>query len=97
MSFLKDLTTSELCAFLRKNVLSLSESVVFEISSQRIDKEALFQMTEMSEDDRYLREIAPLLGDRIKLRVAISKYTDEPVRNMHNTAFTPLCMYLGVS
>jgi len=81
----KELTASELCDYLKENVPSLSESVVHEIDSQRIDGEALLQITEMS-DDRYLREIAPLLGDRIKLRAVISKphqQLQKPVRHSY--------------
>ena len=78
MSLIKELTTSELCDYLKKK--SLSESVVHEIDSQRIDGEALLQIAETS-NDRHLREIAPLQGDQIKLRAIISKSQQQkPVR-----------------
>ena len=59
---IQELTAPELCNFLKDNVPSLSQSVIHEINCQRIDGEAPLQITKMS-NDKYLREIAPLLGD----------------------------------
>ena len=46
----------------------MSDSVLETIIAQKIDWEVLVEI-----DDEYLREIAPLVGDRLKIKKAIHK------------------------
>lgn len=54
--------------YLQKEIPTLSESVLENILKEKIDGEAFVEM-----DDDYLREIAPLGGDRIKMKKVIRK------------------------
>ena len=57
----------ELCAFLKSTVPDLESGVIQNIKLHKISGELFLQLSE-----EYLREIAPLLGDRLQLRKIIS-------------------------
>ena len=52
------------CACLKEEIPDLSDSVVQEILKHRIDRVTFIELTEDN-----LKEIAPLLGDRMKLKI----------------------------
>ena len=66
-TFLSSFTPEEVSAFMRTENPALSEDVLSAIVSHKIDGEAFLELTE-----EYLREVAPILGDRIKLKKIIS-------------------------
>ena len=57
-----------ICSFLRENVPSLSEEIFQAILDHKIDGEIFVSLT-----DDHLREIAPLLGDRLKIKRLLTK------------------------
>lgn len=61
------LSSSELCDQLKKQIPSLSETILHQIEENKIDGEVFFSL-----DDESLRELAPLIGDRLKLRKLIT-------------------------
>ena len=65
-TFLSSFTPEEVSAFMRTENPALSEDVLSAIVSHKIDG-AFLELTE-----EYLREVAPILGDRIKLKKIIS-------------------------
>ena len=65
--FLSSFTSQEVCTFLKTEIPMLSEGVLTIIVNHKIDGEAFLALNE-----EYLREIAPFLGDRIKLKKRIS-------------------------
>lgn len=56
----------EVRVFLKDQVPTLPEDVLQSIVAHKIDGEVFLEM-----NDEYLREIAPLLGDRLKIKRAI--------------------------
>ena len=65
---IEELSSDELCGLLGGRLPGLSGEVFDNIIKHKIDGE-LFQFL----DDEYLREIAPLLGDRLKIRRMINQ------------------------
>ena len=65
--FLSSFTPQEVSNFLKTENHAISEEVLTAIVSHKIDGEVFLQLNE-----EYLREIAPFLGDRIKLKRIIS-------------------------
>ena len=58
---------TRVCDFLREQVPGISEDVLEKVINHRIDGEVFLEL-----DDAYLKEIAPLLGDRLKIRRALT-------------------------
>ena len=61
----EELSPADVCSYLRENIPSISD----EIFQAILDHGEVF----LSLDDEYLREIAPLLGDRLKIKRLMSK------------------------
>ena len=57
----------EVCDFLKEHVPSISDSILQEIKAHKIDGEVFLAL-----NDEYLRELAPLLGDRLKIKHVIA-------------------------
>ena len=66
-------STEDLCHFLSESFPDIDESILDNIRRHKIDGSVFMQLNE-----EYLREVAPLLGDRIKLKNIISKSLDTP-------------------
>ena len=60
MENFESLSCDSVCAFLKERVPSILEK----IKDHRIDGEVFFAL-----NDEYLREVAPLLGDRLKIKI----------------------------
>lgn len=60
------LSPEDVVVFLKDNMPTLSETILKTIVEQKIDGEAF-----MALDDSSVREIAPLLGDRLKIKRAL--------------------------
>ena len=56
----------QVCEFLKSEIPTISDDVLEKVIAHKIDGEVFLEM-----DDEYLREIAPLVGDRIKIKRAI--------------------------
>ena len=61
------LSPSKVSDFLRETVPGISEDVLENVIDHKIDGEVFLDL-----NDVYLKEIAPLLGDRLKIRRAIT-------------------------
>lgn len=61
-------TSEDVCLYVREEISTISQSVLEAIAAQKIDGEVFLEL-----DDECLREIAPLGGDRLKLKKAIRK------------------------
>ena len=68
------LSCDEVCKFLEERIPSISKEVLERVKAHKIDGEVLAEL-----NDEYLREIAPLLGDRLKIRRAITASLNESV------------------
>ena len=53
-------------AFLKDNIATISEAILKTVVDQKIDGEVFLAL-----DDGSMREIAPLLGDRVKIKKAL--------------------------
>ena len=62
------LSTEEVCAYLKEQISFISEGILERFVEHKIDGEVFLQL-----NDEYLREIAPLVGDRLKLKKIINK------------------------
>lgn len=69
-SFSTTFSPEEVSSFLKKEVPGISQSILESLSTQKIDGEVFLEL-----DEEYLREFAPLVGDRLKLKKAIRKAT----------------------
>lgn len=58
---------SKVCDFVKEQVPGVSEDVLEKVMDHKIDDEVFLEL-----NDTYLKEIAPLLGDRLKIRRAIT-------------------------
>ena len=67
MANFQALTCESVCAYLKENIPNLSDGVVEKVKEHKIDGEVFLAL-----DDDYLREIAPLLGDRLKMKRVIA-------------------------
>ena len=56
----------QVCEFLQNEIPTISGDILEKIIAHKIDGEVFLEI-----DDEYLREIAPLVGDRIKMKRAI--------------------------
>jgi hypothetical protein len=74
---------NELCDYLSIVIPDLDLSVIENIKKHKINGELFLQLTE-----EYMREIAPLLGDRIKLKRIISTAL-EPATPVSSSISTP--------
>lgn len=66
MAALRSLSCESVCSFLKGKIPSLSENIMEKLKQQKIDGEVLLEL-----DEDYLRELAPLMGDRLKLKKVI--------------------------
>ena len=66
-AFSKKFSPSEVLMYLKEYAPTLSEDVLEVIVSQKIDGEVF-----MALDGESLREIAPLVGDRVKIKSALN-------------------------
>ena len=51
------------CYYMKSQLPSIDEAVLAKMTEHKVDREVLLSLT-----DEYLREIAPFLGDRLKLK-----------------------------
>ena len=59
----EEFSPTDICLYLRENIPSLSEDIFQAVLDHKIDGEVFLNL-----NDEYLREIAPLLGDRLKIK-----------------------------
>lgn len=64
------MNVEELCCYLQEELQGIDD-VLDNIRKHKIDGQIFLQLNE-----EYLREVAPLLGDRIKLKMLITKARD---------------------
>ena len=64
---LQDKSIDELCDYLSTEITDISEDVLSNFRMHKIDGNLFLQLNE-----EYLREIAPLVGDRMKLKKVLS-------------------------
>ena len=65
---IESLSPEEVCAYLKEQSPLISEGILERFVEHKIDGEVFLEL-----NDEYLREIAPLLGDRLKLKKIINK------------------------
>ena len=65
---IESLSPEEVCAYLKEQIPFISEGILESIVEHKIDGEVFLEL-----NDEYLREITPLLGDRLKLKKIINK------------------------
>jgi hypothetical protein len=70
LNWLIEKNVEELCCFLQEELDGIDE-VLENVRKHKINGEAFLQLNE-----EYLREVAPLLGDRIKLKGLLSKISE---------------------
>ena len=76
----------EVVEFVKKRIPTISEGVLSAIADNKIDGEIFLEI-----DEESLREIAPLIGDRAKLKKIIAKLRNtETLAKVHLTCF---CVY----
>lgn len=68
MAFSSSFTPEEVCVFLKEQVPGISENVLQIVAYQNVDGEVFL---ELGNDKDYLQDIAPLLGDKMKVKKAI--------------------------
>lgn len=61
--FSTNMTCEDVCSYLREHILSLDEDIIESFLNNRIDGVAFAEL-----NDDYLKELCPILGDRMKLR-----------------------------
>lgn len=61
------LSPEDVCLFLQDEIPTLSSDILQKIVDHKIDGEVFLSL-----NDEYLREIAPLLGDRLKIRRVVA-------------------------
>ena len=67
MADFRTLCCDSVCDFLRERIPNISTNVLEKVKEHNIDGDVFLALT-----DEYLREIAPLLGDRLKMKKIIS-------------------------
>ena len=65
---LEDKSIEGLCDYLSTEITSISEDVLSNLRRHKVDGKIFVQLNK-----EYLREVAPLLGDRLKLKKGISE------------------------
>ena len=63
VSHFEALSPEDVYIFLEKEIPTISEDILKKIVEHKIDGEVFLSL-----NDEYLREIAPLLGDRLKIK-----------------------------
>ena len=63
----ESLPTEELCAYLKQQIPLILEEIITAFKEHKIDGSAFVEL-----NDEYLREVAPLLGDRLKIKRLIN-------------------------
>ena len=53
----------ELCSYLNQEIPTLSQYIIKNLEEHKVDGEVFLAL-----NDKYLRQIAPLLGDRLKIK-----------------------------
>ena len=66
------LSPAALCRHLKERVPSISKAILDCVMEHKIDGEVFLSLT-----DENLREIAPLLGDRLKIKRVISTFIED--------------------
>ena len=66
MASFENRSPDQVCKFLKEQIPNISDSVLDKIVLHKVDGEVFLAI-----DDEYLREIAPLVGDRFKVKKAI--------------------------
>ena len=69
---IQKMSVDQLCDYLAKHLVDIKD-VLENIRIHKIDGAAFLQLNE-----EYLREVAPLLGDRIKLKSVVSNAHEPP-------------------
>ena len=64
----ESLSTEELCAYLKQQIPLISEEIITAFKEHKIDGSAFVEL-----NDEYLREVAPLIGDRLKIKRLINR------------------------
>lgn len=54
---------SQVCAYLQTEIPNLSQDVLRKMQEHKIDGDVFLEL-----NDEHLREVAPLLGDRVKIK-----------------------------
>ena len=62
------LSAEEICTYMREQIPSISDEILERFEEHKIDGSVFLEL-----NDEYLREIAPRLGDRLKLKRIIAK------------------------
>lgn len=57
---------SQVCDYLKQEIPTLSQEVLRKLEEHKVDGEVFLGL-----NDEYLREVAPLLGDRLKIKRVI--------------------------
>ena len=57
------MTPDDICVFLREELPSLDEDIIETFRQNKIDRIAFIEL-----NDEYLRELCPILGDRMKIK-----------------------------
>ena len=62
------LSPEEICAYVKEQIPSISDEILERFKEHKIDGSVFLEL-----NDEYLREIAPRLGDRLKLKRIITR------------------------
>ena len=65
---LEGLSPEEICAYVKEQIPSISSEILERFKEHRIDGSVFLEL-----NDEYLREIAPKVGDRLRLKRIITK------------------------
>ena len=79
-------SVEQLCDYLREE--DVDEAILINIKKHKIDGSLFVQLS-----DEYLREIAPLLGDRLQLKNIITRVLDTPDVIMDVSGVLVMCNY----
>ncbi len=69
MSPFESLSTCDVCTYLQKEIPTISDNVLEKLKEHKVDGEVFLQLA--ANDESYMKEIASLLGDRLKLKKVI--------------------------
>ena len=64
---IESFSPEDVCDYLKRQLPSMDKNIFEKILEHKIDGEVFLSL-----NDEYLREIAPLLGDRLKLKRAVN-------------------------
>lgn len=62
------LSAEEICTYMKEQIPSISDELLERFEEHKIDGSVFLEL-----NDEYLHEIAPRLGDRLKLKIIIAK------------------------